>query len=203
MKELYVTPSLSLYDMKKLYVAALDKIVTHGLASEMHKPLDPGQATVKQPTLHKKGMDAKAPPELKDKALALKNLGKVDIEKLNVKEDFHLFMKKEYEKIANEEWFFDKITHQRAEELLIEKGGKGDFMVREDLEQNNFFLTWLNQKKYIKHVCIVMNRETRKYNLEFTNDQKLLDSQFKSQYNTFSEVLQDLKDHNIIKKTTG
>ena len=48
-----------------------------------------------------------------------------------------------------------------------------------------------------------MNRETRNYNLGFTNDQKMLDSKFKSQYDTFREVLQDLKDHNIIKKPLG
>ena len=42
-----------------------------------------------------------------------------------MKENFQVFMKKEYEKIFIEEWFFDKITHQRAEELLIEKGRKG------------------------------------------------------------------------------
>ena len=47
-------------------------------------------------------------------------------------------MKKEYQKIFNEEWFFDKITHQRATELLIEKGRRGDFLVREGLEDGNY-----------------------------------------------------------------
>ena len=71
-----------------------------------------------------------------------------------MKEDFHSYMKKEYEKIFNEDWFFDKITHQRAEELLIEKGRRGDFLVREDLEEGNFFLIWLDQEKYVEHVRI-------------------------------------------------
>ena len=120
-------------------------------------------------------------------------------EKQNMEGNFHLFMKKEYEKIVNEDWFFDKITHQRAKELLLEKGKRGDFLIREDLEQDTFFLIWLDQKEYIKHVRIVMNRENRKWNIRITDDKK----QPRTQYNTFSEVLQDFLDHNIIIKPLG
>ena len=118
-------------------------------------------------------------------------------EKQNMEGNFHLFMKKEYEKIVNEDWFFDKITHQRAKELLLEKGKRGDFLIREDLEQDTFFLIWLDQKEYIKHVRIVMNRENRKFVLGFDKKQP------RTQYNTFSEVLQDFIDHNIIIKPLG
>ena len=113
---------------------------------------------------------------------------------LDLKEDFHSYMKKEYQKIFKEEWFFDKITHQRATELLIEKGRRGDFLVRVDLEDGNFFLIWKNYKNYIKYMPIAMNRKTRKWNI-WTEDNKGQVGTLN--FTAFSEVLQYLIANNL------
>ena len=189
------------HEMKKLYLAALDKIVRSPVASEMHKPLDPGQATVKQTTFQPRDQGSRIltnVTHLLERASKVKN--KEAEEKQNMKEDFHLYMKKEYEKIFNEDWFFDKITHQRAEELLIEKGRRGDFLVREDLEEGKFFLIWLDQENYLHHSRIVMNRESRKWNVWIKDGKKQLRT---LHFDTFSDLLKDLIAHNIIIKPLG